>query len=185
MSASEDRQAVQAVLAGDASAFEGIVERWQGPLVNLAYRFCRDRAQAEDLAQDAFVRIFRALKSYRGEAEFSTWLLAVATNVYRSQLRRMVPELASLEQQVALAETAAEPISEDDREELVRGAVKTLPAKYREAIVLFYFQDMDIAKASSALGVPSGTLKARLFRARAMLEARLRAMFGALSPEES
>src|SRR6188768_4523427 len=85
----EDEDAVDArrVLSGDVSAFEGIVRRWQERLVNLAWRFCRDRAMAEDMAQDAFVRAFKALRTYRGDAAFSTWLTAVALNAYRSALR--------------------------------------------------------------------------------------------------
>jgi RNA polymerase sigma factor (sigma-70 family) len=77
------------VLAGDTAAFENIVRRWQGPLVNLAYRFCRDRGRAEDMAQEAFLRAFRGLASWRRDAAFSTWLFALATNLYRTELRRI------------------------------------------------------------------------------------------------
>src|SRR5512136_1607373 len=89
MSAADDQAAVERVLAGDVSAFEGLVRRWQGPLVNLAYRFCRDRSRAEDMAQEAFLRAFRALATWRRDAAFSTWLFALAVNVYRSELRRI------------------------------------------------------------------------------------------------
>ena len=67
------------VLAGDVAAFEGIVRRWQGRLINLAWRFCHDRTMAEDMAQDAFVKVFQALKTFRGESEFSTWVMAVTS----------------------------------------------------------------------------------------------------------
>src|SRR5437764_94226 len=67
---------VQRVLGGDVSSFEGIVRRWQGPLVNLAYRYCRDRGQAEDMAQEAFLSAYRALHQWRGDAAFSSWLFA-------------------------------------------------------------------------------------------------------------
>ena len=89
MNASEDEADVAKVLAGDISAFEGIVRRWQGPLVNLAYRFYGDRGRAEDMAQEAFLRAYRALGQWRKDAAFSTWLFAVATNLYRSELRRI------------------------------------------------------------------------------------------------
>jgi RNA polymerase sigma-70 factor (ECF subfamily) len=82
---------VRRVLQGDATAFGGIVERWQGRLVNLAWRFCRDRTMAEDMAQDAFVRAFRALGTFRGESAFSTWLTAIAVNSYRSAVRDRHP----------------------------------------------------------------------------------------------
>src|SRR5271170_555085 len=91
MSASDDQADVEKVLAGDISAFEGIVRRWQSPLINLAYRFCRDRGRAEEMAQEAFLRAFRNLRSWRQESVFSTWLFALATNFYCSELRRLPP----------------------------------------------------------------------------------------------
>lgn len=81
MSATEDQADVEKVLAGEISAFEGIVRRWQGPLVNLAYRFCGDRGRAEEMAQEAFVRAYRALDGWRKDAAFSTWLFARAANL--------------------------------------------------------------------------------------------------------
>src|SRR5215510_13534071 len=89
MTAVDDLADVDRVLAGDASAFEGIVRRWQGPLVNLAYRFCRDRGRAEELAQEAFLRAYKGLARWRRDAAFSTWLFALATNLYCSELRRI------------------------------------------------------------------------------------------------
>ncbi|HSD66229.1 MAG TPA: RNA polymerase sigma factor, partial [Vicinamibacteria bacterium] len=133
MSAGEDKADVESVLAGDLSRFEGIVRRWQGPLVNLAYRFCRDRGRAEEMAQEAFLRAFRALRSWRGEAAFSTWLFAVATNVYLSELRRLPPRTVSLE---GLAEPG-DPRPPDgglvdvDSDRAVRRTVLTLPPRYR------------------------------------------------------
>ena len=89
--AADDRQDAARVLAGDTRAFEGIVRRWQSPLINLAYRFCRDRGRAEDMAQEAFLRAFRNLASWRQESAFSTWLFALATNLYCTELRRLPP----------------------------------------------------------------------------------------------
>ena len=79
MGAREDREDVETVLGGDVSAFERLVLRWQTPLINLAYRFCRDRGRAEDLAQEAFLRVYRGLHTWRRDAAFSTWLFAVAS----------------------------------------------------------------------------------------------------------
>ena len=76
------------VLAGDVQAFEGIVRRWQGPLVNMAWRYCRDRGRAEEMAQEAFLRAWRGLAQWRRESSFSTWLFALAANVFRSELKR-------------------------------------------------------------------------------------------------
>src|SRR5450755_1600968 len=96
-SAADDQADVERVLAGDIPAFEGIVRRWQGPLINLAYRFCHDRGRAEEMAQSAFLRAYKALATWRGDAAFSTWLFAVATNLYRTELRRIPARTVLLE----------------------------------------------------------------------------------------
>jgi RNA polymerase sigma-70 factor (ECF subfamily) len=172
LSADADRGDVERVLAGDIDAFENIVRRWQGPLINLAYRFCRDRSRAEDMAQDAFLRAYRGLRGWRQDAAFSTWLFALATNLYRSQLRRIPARARPLDE---VAEPRAPFIGAEDetRERAVRDAVRTLPAKYRETVTLFYFHENDVAQAARSLGVAEGTVKARLNRGREMLRGKL------------
>lgn len=176
-SASDDQTDVERVLAGNVSAFEGIVRRWQTPLVNLAYRFCHDRGRSEDMAQEAFLRAYRGLAQWRKDAVFSTWLFALATNLYRSELRRIPARTVSLEDIAEPPDTRpADRHQEDtayDRDLAVRRAVFALPAKYREALTLFYFHDMDVATASRSLGLPEGTVKARLFRGREILRGKL------------
>jgi RNA polymerase sigma-70 factor (ECF subfamily) len=172
--ADEDDAAVRRVVAGDVAAFNGIVQRWQGRLVNLAWRFCRDRTMAEDMAQEAFVKAFRALRTFRGDAAFSTWLTAIAMNTYRSCLRDREPVAAPID----LAHAAAhgsdpfEGLQDQERAALLRRAVLALPAKYREPLVLYYFQEMDLAETARVLGIPEGTVKARLSRGRDLLRQR-------------
>lgn len=181
-----DRDDVRRVLDGDVEAFEGIVRRWQGPLVNLAWRFTHDRGRAEELAQEAFLKVFRNLSRWRGEGTFSTWLFAVATNVYRSALRR-VPEPTLPEDHAEWLPGEADPERDAvarDEQAAVRRALAALPARYREALLLFYFHEMDIPAASNSLGVPEGTIKARLSRGREMLRQRLAGRFGEPVPAE-
>ncbi len=175
MSASDDQADVERVLAGDISAFEGIVRRWQGPLINLGYRFCRDRGRAEEMAQEAFLRAYRGLGQWRKDAVFSTWLFALATNLYRSELRRIPARTVSLDDIAEPVDTRASDggLEDQDRDLAVRRAVGALPAKYREALILFYFHDMDVASAAQSLGLPEGTVKARLFRGREILRGKL------------
>jgi RNA polymerase sigma-70 factor (ECF subfamily) len=172
VSEDEDAAAVRRVLAGDLAAFSVIVERWQGRLINLAWRFSHDRTSAEDMAQEAFVKAFRALHTFRGESAFSTWLTAIAMNVYRSWLRDRPP----LSAQVDLTRfgtdgsDALARLQASERASAVRRAVLTLPPRYRDPIVLFYFQEMDVSETARILGIPEGTLKARLHRGRALLK---------------
>jgi RNA polymerase sigma-70 factor (ECF subfamily) len=108
ISAEEDLADVNRVLAGEVEAFEGIVRRWQGPLVNMAWRYCRDRGRAEEMAQEAFLRAWRGLAGWRRESSFSTWLFALAANVFRSELQRFPAVNVPLKE---VAEPAALPRS--------------------------------------------------------------------------
>ena len=178
-SATDDQTDVERVLAGNISAFEGIVQRWQTPLINLAYRFCHDRGRSEDMAQEAFLRAYRGLGQWRKDAVFSTWLFALATNLYRSELRRIPARIVSVslddiaEPADARASDAGIEDRDCNRDLAVRRAVGALPAKYREALILFYFHEMDVTTAARSLGLPEGTVKARLFRGREILRSKL------------
>jgi len=184
--AAEDQAAVERVLLGDTSAFEGIVRRWQGPLVNLAFRFCRDRSRAEEMAQDAFLRAYRSLNRWRREAAFSTWLFALATNLYRSELRRIPVRTVPLDEVVEPRDHRAIDggLEVEDRDHAVRHAVFALPPKYREALILFYFHDMNVASTARSLALPEGTVKARLSRGREMLRTRLSQRLVASQPRK-
>ena len=174
----EDANAVDRVLAGDLDAFEAIVVRWQTPLLKLAYRFCRDRGLAEEMAQEAFLKIFRSLGRWRRDAKFSTWMFSVALNHYRTTLRRHIPpsvELSELDAATGAGDLAGE-MDAAANDDLVRRAVTLLPPKYRDVIVMFYFMQQDVAETAATLGTKPGTIKARLHRARKLLETKLKAL---------
>lgn len=126
------------------------------------------------MAQEAFLRAFRNLARFRGDSAFSTWLFSLAANLYRTELRRLPAIPLSLDQ---IAEPpdprlAAAGFEIADRDESLRRAVLALPAKYRDAILLFYFHEQEVPAAARTLRVPEGTLKARLFRGRELLRAK-------------
>jgi RNA polymerase sigma-70 factor (ECF subfamily) len=170
----QDSADVARLIAGDSSAFGAIVERWQNRLVTLAWRFCRNRAMAEDMAQEVLVKLFRSAQSFRGDAKFSTWLIAIAVNTFRSRLRDEGQPLVSLEPYHLTAASPAPHGEMEEREqaEAVRRAVLSLPEKYRDAILVYYFEEKDLAESARVLGVAQGTLKARLHRARELLKRR-------------
>jgi len=171
----QDSADVRSVLDGNTAAFENIVRRWQNPLINLAYRFCRDRHRAEDLAQDAFLHIYKQLDKFRGDAAFSTWIFSVSLNLYRSALRRRALIVESLDDLAEIADSYSYglQIEQSEREELVRKAVAVLPPRYRDAIIIFYFRDKNLTEAAQILGVPEGTVKAWLHRGREILRRKL------------
>jgi RNA polymerase sigma-70 factor (ECF subfamily) len=126
------------------------------------------------MAQEAFIRAWRGLSQWQRKGSFSTWLFSVAANVYRTELKRIPPLDLRLDQ-------APEPSSpflhdlnldQQSREETIRRAVLALPEKYREPVILFYFHEMDLTAAATTMGMPEGTMKARLSRGRALLRQR-------------
>jgi RNA polymerase sigma-70 factor, ECF subfamily len=178
-STTDDQRDVAQVLAGNTSAFEGIVRRWQSPLINLAYRFCRDRSRAEDMAQEAFLRAFRNLASWRQESAFSTWLFSLATNLYCTEIRRIPPitlpfeEVPEPHDPRTLSAGAQQQLEHHQENTALHKAINTLPPKYREVLLLYYFQEMDVPATAASLSLPVGTVKAHLFRARNLLRAKL------------
>jgi RNA polymerase sigma-70 factor (ECF subfamily) len=165
--------AIEAVLNGDAVAFAAIVERWQVPLVNLAYRFCRDRERAEDMAQEAFLRVYQRLGTWRRDAAFSTWMFALATNLYRDEIRKYKPPSIPFEDDLAAESSEEDAADEADRRRLVQTALQSLPPRYRDPLLLFYFHEQNVAATAASLRLPEGTIKARLSRGRALLESKL------------
>ena len=190
--ADQDAEAVARVLAGDVNAFEDIVRRWQRRLLNLAWRFSRDRAAAEDMAQEAFITAYKALPTFEGRSAFSTWLTSIALNSYRARMRRDGPPSPGLDvllrtRPSMMAPSAARKYEGRETSEAVRRAVLALPARYRDALVLFHLQEMDLNETARVLGVKEGTLKARLHRGRELLRRRCEALgltAGAARPGE-
>jgi RNA polymerase sigma-70 factor (ECF subfamily) len=172
----DDREDAARVLAGDTQAFEGIVRRWQSPLINLAYRFCRDRGRSEEMAQEAFLRAFRNLSSWRQESAFSTWLFALATNLYCSELRRIPPISLPFDEIHEPTDPRAidDGLEQRNQSAAIHHAVQSLPPKYREVLTLYYFHEKDVPSTARSLKLPQGTVKAHLFRARNLLREKLR-----------
>jgi RNA polymerase sigma-70 factor (ECF subfamily) len=169
----EEAVLIEAAKAGDQEAFRHIVERYQGAVYNLAYRMLGDPEEAEDAAQEIFVRLYRQLGRYDPERKFSTWTLAIATNYCIDQLRRRRMQLVPLENIIPWARARdagpeGEALSRESRDEVQR-LLKQLPEKYRAPLVLRYWEDLSCAEIAEILGVPEGTIKTQIHRARKQL----------------
>lgn len=185
----QDLELMLRVRRGDAESFDALLARHRTPLVNFFLRMVGDHALAEDLAQEAFLRVYKARERWRPDAKFSTWLYRIATNLALNALRdgkasaprsgaregKRTGELEGGEaERVADPKpTAVEQLIVSDRERLIREAVGSLPEHQRAAVVLHKYHEVDYRQIAKALGISESAVKSLLFRAYEALRARL------------
>ncbi len=189
-----DEQLVMRAKRGDTDAFGELVARYEHRIFNLAYRMMGDPEDGADMAQEAFLRAFKALRGFRGDASFSTWLYRVASNVCLDELRRrgrrgevsldapLTTEQGQLRREVPdTAAGPAEVVERREAEALVHRALGLLPDDHRLVVLLRDIEGLSYGELAEALGCPVGTVKSRLNRARA----KLRELLLSAEPEAS
>lgn len=182
-----DQEWMLRVREGDDDAFARLVEKYRNPVVRFLYRMVHEPALAEELAQEVFLRVYRARRRYQPRAQFNTWLFRIATNVGLNALRdgRMRRNLEipmegnSAGQGPAARVQTGEPNAEQvvlqrERREQIRRAVEALPEKQRVAVLLHKYQEMDYTEIAEILECSESALKSLLYRAYETLRVRLR-----------
>ena len=164
-----DLELVARTQKGDNEAFSELVRRHQQVTYNLAYRFMRDSTQAEDMAQEAFVKAFRLLKGFRGDSSFSTWLYRVTSSVCLTELGRRKRRGEVELQPTHYNNAAVEPAYNIDLPEHIRRCVTQLSDRYAEIVTLYYLKGISYDEIAESLDIPMGTLKTWMFRARKQL----------------
>lgn len=172
-----DRELLALAAGGDQGAFAELVGRHQGRVFQLAYRYTRDRQDAEELAQEIFFKAWRSARSFRGDSAFSTWLYRVAVNacLNRRQRARARPDPVSLSADLEAGEPPApDSLVASEREARLREALNSLPPRQRLALALASFEDKSYQEIAAAMGVSLAAVESLLFRARQNLAAMLR-----------
>jgi RNA polymerase sigma factor (sigma-70 family) len=176
---------VRRCLAGDEKAYRELIEMYQPQVYSLALRMVRRPADAEDLTQETFVRMFRALSRYDPTRSFAAWLMTIATRLCIDHIRRRKVSPISLTQRERDTEEEYEIEVEDpglkpdevtthaEEERRTAELIDSLPPHYRIVVVLRHQQDLSYEEIAEALQMPLGTVKARIHRARALLKARI------------
>lgn len=156
--------------------FDEYISSYGRRLFGLCQKLCNHREDAEDLYQETWLKAYKFFEKYNNEKEFEAWLTSICVNTYRDLLRRqrwkslLIPFATNEEKNLAMSSIPAQEEPEDFE---VRDAVNALPEKYRLVVILYYFNGLDIAKTSEILGIPPGTAKYQLHRARELLKGRL------------
>lgn len=167
-----DEELVQACRAGDDAAFNVLVERHMKPTYALAYRLTGSHHDADDLAQEAFIRAHRGLTGFRGDARFSTWLTRIVINLSRNPRRRHLP-LDDLQETAGDEPGAEVRLATVESRRQVRDAVAGLPEKQRRTLVLKVFAGLRYREIADLMGTTTGTAKANVFHALRNLAGKL------------
>lgn len=162
----DDRASIEACRRGEREAFDRLVERYQRDVYRICYRYVNDHHDASDMAQEVFLRAYKALDRFRGDSAFSTWLYRIAVNAclnFRALRRPVTQELPeTLADPVPLATSRVE---RDDEARRVRAAVGRLPEKQRATLILKIYHELTHEEVAEILGSTVGTVKANLFHA--------------------
>ena len=185
-----DVQLMLDVKAGDEASFDLLLQKYRTPLVNFLYRMVRDSATAEDLAQEVFLRVYRARQKYSPSAKFTTWMFRIATNLALNSLRdnrhrRLQMSLdAPAEEDVTPIQVPTremridEHLVERDRAQFIHKAIAALPEKQRLAVLLHKYEEMDYGEIAKILECSESALKSLLFRAYETLRVQLAPLVG-------
>src|SRR6202048_4705096 len=184
-----DLSLVRRVQRGDKGAFDALVLKYQHKLVKLVMRYVRNPAEAEDIAQEAFIKAYRALPQFRGDSAFYTWLYRIAINTAKNavvsrdrspieyDLDRNNEESYDMQGRLKDSETPEGLVLTDEIRSTVNAAIDALPEDLRTAIVLRELEGLSYEEIAAAMDCPVGTVRSRIFRAREAIDRRLREVF--------
>ncbi|MBS0367272.1 MAG: RNA polymerase sigma factor RpoE [Proteobacteria bacterium] len=184
-----DLSLVRRVQRGDKGAFDVLVLKYQHKLVKLVMRYVRNPAEAEDIAQEAFIKAYRALPQFRGDSAFYTWLYRIAINTAKNavvsrdrspidyDLDRNGEDSHELQGRMKDSETPEGLVLTDEIRQTVNAAIESLPEDLRTAIVLRELEGLSYEEIAATMDCPVGTVRSRIFRAREAIDQRLREVF--------
>lgn len=183
---SADQLLVERIQQGDKSAFDVLVSRYQHKVIKLVMRYVRDQSEAQDVAQEAFLKAYRALPGFRGDSAFYTWMYRIAINTAKNYLvaarRRPLdyeldlqnPEHYELQGRLKDIGTPEGLLLSEEIRETVNTAIEALPEDLRTAIMLRELEGMSYEEIATSMDCPVGTVRSRIFRAREAIDKRLR-----------
>jgi RNA polymerase sigma-70 factor (ECF subfamily) len=171
-----DHDLIKICLSGQQDAFGDILTRYKKLIYNVIYNFTGSHPDTNDLFQEAFLRMYRSLRSYNPEYQFATWAVKITSNVCLDWLKKKKHETVSVDDIPELGDKRANPEEQymtEERLKIVRDAIQKLPYKYRMPVVLFHQQGLSYKEMEDILNEPETIIKNRLYRARLMLKESL------------
>jgi RNA polymerase sigma-70 factor, ECF subfamily len=191
----DEPRMIASILAGDAQLFHELIRPYERRVYAMALSFLRNEADAEDAAQEAFLKAFRNLAGFRGDAKFGTWLVSITLNEARSRIRRrdaiMMESLDEPDEDGKTSpallrdwkEIPSEALERKEVRSLLHKAITALPMIYREVFQLRDIEELSVSEAAEVLGITSASVKVRLHRARMMLQKNLAPQLKEIAPK--
>lgn len=170
-----EKRLIHQAQSGDMRAFADLVRKYERRLRMLGMSFFKNEADCDDFEQDVLIKVYSGLQSFRGEAQFSTWLLRIGYNVAINSLKRR-KEYVSLSEDFEILDTSFSPEEKHLREataQSVRAAMCDLPERFKMCLDLYFFYDMSYAEISVVMDLPVNTIKSHVFRAKKILKEKL------------
>jgi RNA polymerase sigma-70 factor (ECF subfamily) len=193
----DETQMIAAILGGDTQQYHELIRPYERSVYMMALSFTKNEADAEDVAQEAFLKAYRNLASFRSEAKFSTWLVSIALNEARSRLRRQsnmptdsldeTPEEGGHISPALLRdwrEVPSEALERKEMRAMLQQAIAGLPEIYKSVFLLRDVEDLTISETAAALSISTATVKVRLHRARMMLQKQLAPQLKHVNPKK-
>ena len=170
-----DQVYINRILDGDTNAFGVLVERYKDLIYTLAMRMMKNREEAEEVAQDAFIKVYKSLNKFKGDSKFSTWIYRVAYNTCLDRLKknkraqRTVTIDEYTEHQVKTIDNALDKLEEAEKHETIQECIELLPSDDSFLLTLYYFEELSLEEIGKIVGLKPNNVKVKLFRSRKKL----------------
>ncbi|MFC0605257.1 RNA polymerase sigma factor [Winogradskyella pulchriflava] len=175
MTTNDENILIQSIKDGDAKAYAQLVNRYKAMVYTLALRMLKNREEAEEVAQDTFIKVFRSLHKFKGDSKFSTWVYRVAYNTCLDTIKKnkkYINDVAIDEftfNKLDVIDNALENIIKEEKSALIKACINKLPEDSSALLTLFYFEELSLDEISTIINIEANTVKVKLFRARKKL----------------
>lgn len=180
MTTIDDQHYINLVIKGDTNAFAVLANQYKNMVFSLALKMVKNREEAEEVAQDAFIKVYKSLGNFKGDSKFSTWLYTITYNTCLDRLRKYKREQHTvtvdeyIENQLALADNTLNSLEDNERKKIIQDCLLLLPGEDSFLLTLFYFEEQSVKEIAGIIGVNANHVKIKLYRSRKRLAAVLK-----------
>ncbi len=175
MTINDDQKLIDAINKGDTKAYTQLVNRYKDLVYTLAIRMVRNREEAEEVAQDTFIKVFKSLDKFKGDSKFSTWIYKVTYNTCLDRIKKNKKHLNDVPideftfNKLETIDNALDNLIKEEKNRLIKNCINKLPEDSSALLTLFYFEDLSLEEISKIINIEANTVKVKLFRARKKL----------------